>query len=98
TKPACEDEIRRANPDIILHIGAYTNVDQAERDPEQAHAVNAKGTRWVSQAAKAVKARLVYLSTDYVFDGMKTSPYHEQDPPHPPNHDGLSQNGREQHA
>ncbi len=57
TKPACEDEIRRANPDIILHVGAYTNVDQAERDPEQAHAVNAQGTRWVAQAAKAVKAR-----------------------------------------
>jgi len=96
TKPACEDEIRGANPDIILHVGAYTNVDQAERDPEQAHAVNAKGTRWVAQAAKAVKARLVYLSTDYVFDGMKTSPYHEQDQPHPLNQYGLSKYDGEQ--
>jgi len=96
TNPACEDEIRRANPDTILHVGAYTSVDQAERDPEQAHAVNARGTRRVAQAAKALNARLIYLSTDYVFDGMKTSPYHEQDQPQPLNHYGLSKYEGEQ--
>ena len=96
TNPACEDEIRRANPDTILHFGAYTSVDQAERDPEQAHAVNARGTRRVAQAAKALNARLIYLSTDYVFDGMKTSPYHEQDQPQPLNHYGLSKYEGEQ--
>jgi len=96
TNPVCEDEIRRANPDIILHVGAYTSVDQAEREPEQAHAVNARGTRWVAQAAKALNARLIYLYTDYVFDGMKTSPYHEQDQPHPLNQYGLSKYEGEQ--
>ncbi len=96
TNPACEDQIRCASPDIILHVGAYTNVDQAERDPARAHAVNAQGTRWVAQAAKAVNARLVYVSTDYVFDGTKGSPYHEQDEPHPLNHYGLSKHEGEQ--
>ncbi|HET8722139.1 MAG TPA: dTDP-4-dehydrorhamnose reductase [Nitrospira sp.] len=90
TNPACEDEIRRAKPELILHAGAYTNVDQAERDPEQAHAVNAQGTSWVAQAAKALNARLVYVSTDYVFDGTKASPYVEEDPPHPLNEYGRS--------
>jgi dTDP-4-dehydrorhamnose reductase len=90
TNPACEDEITRANPDIILHVGAYTNVDQAEHDPQQAHAVNAQGTRRVAQAAKTLKARLIYVSTDYVFDGTKASPYLEQDPPHPLNQYGQT--------
>ena len=96
TNPACEDQVRRANPDIIVHVGAYTNVDQAERYPERAHAVNAQGTRRVAQAAKAVKARLIYVSTDYVFDGTKTSPYHEQDQPHPLNCYGRSKYEGEQ--
>jgi dTDP-4-dehydrorhamnose reductase len=96
TNPACEEEIAGAKPDIILHAGAYTNVDQAERDPQQAHAVNAQGTMRVAQAAKTLKARLIYVSTDYVFDGMKASPYHEQDHPHPLNQYGLSKHGGEQ--
>ena len=90
TSPACEEEIARANPEVILHVGAYTNVDQAERDPRQAHAVNAQGTRRVAQAAKILNARLIYVSTDYVFDGTKASPYHEQDQPHPLNQYGQS--------
>ena len=96
TSPACEDHIRGASPDIIFHVGAFTNVDQAERDPERAHAVNAQGSRRVAQAAKAVKARLIYVSTDYVFDGSKTSPYTEQDQPHPLNHYGRSKYEGEQ--
>ena len=96
TNPACGDQIRAANPHIILHLGAYTNVDQAERDSELARAVNAQGTQWVAQAAKAVNARLLYVSTDYVFDGTKTSPYHEEDTPHPLNQYGLSKYEGEQ--
>jgi len=96
TNPACGDQIREAKADIILHLGAYTNVDQAERDSELAYAVNAQGTERVAQAAKAVNARLVYVSTDYVFDGTKRSPYHEQDQPHPLNHYGLSKYKGEQ--
>lgn len=96
SNPACKEQIRQANPDIILHVAAYTHVDQAEREPEKAHTVNAQGTRWMAQAAKAINARLVYVSTDYVFDGTKTSPYHEQDQPHPLNHYGLSKYEGEQ--
>jgi dTDP-4-dehydrorhamnose reductase len=96
TNPACEEQIRRVRPDVILHAGAYTNVDQAEREPERAHAVNAQGTRWVAQAAKAVEARLIFVSTDYVFDGMKTTPYHERDEPRPLNQYGLSKYEGEQ--
>ena len=96
TNPECGKQIREAKPDIILHLGAYTNVDQAERDSELAHAVNARGTRWVAQAAQAVKARLIYVSTDYVFDGTKRSPYTEQDQPHPLNQYGLSKYEGEQ--
>lgn len=94
--PASESQIREAKPDIILHVGAYTNVDQAEREPERAYAVNAQGTRRVAQAAQAATARLIYVSTDYVFDGTKTSPYDEQDTPHPLNHYGRSKYEGEQ--
>ncbi len=96
TSPVCEEQIRQARPDIILHAGAYTNVDQAEREPARAHAVNGQGTRWVAQAAKAVEARLIFVSTDYVFDGTKTTPYHEQDEPRPLNQYGLSKYEGEQ--
>jgi dTDP-4-dehydrorhamnose reductase len=96
TSPACADQIQAARPDIIIHAGAYTNVDQAERDPKTAHAVNAQGTLLVAQAAQAVRARVIYLSTDYVFDGTKTTPYQEQDRPHPLNQYGLSKYEGEQ--
>ena len=96
TTSACADQIRRARPDIILHAGAYTNVDQAEREPERARAVNAQGTRWVAQAANDVNARLLYVSTDYVFDGTKMGPYEEQDEPHPINQYGRSKYEGEQ--
>jgi dTDP-4-dehydrorhamnose reductase len=96
TSRACGEQIRQARPDIILHAGAYTNVDQAEREPERARAVNAQGTRWVAEAAHALEARLIFVSTDYVFDGLKTTPYHEQDEPRPVNAYGLSKYEGEQ--
>jgi dTDP-4-dehydrorhamnose reductase len=96
TNPACEEQIHAARPDIIIHAGAYTNVDQAERDPEKAHAVNAQGTLRVAEAAEAARARLIYVSTDYVFDGTKTVPYQEQDRPRPLNQYGLSKYEGEQ--
>ena len=96
TNSACKDQIREAHPNIVFHLGAFTNVDEAERDPVRAHAVNAQGTRRVAEAAKAIKARLIYVSTDYVFDGTKTSPYTELDRPHPVNHYGRSKYDGEQ--
>ena len=63
----------------VINCAAYTDVDGAESDPERAHAVNADGARNVAEAA----ARVVYVSTDYVFDGSKTGPYVESDPVNP---------------
>jgi dTDP-4-dehydrorhamnose reductase len=70
-------------PDIIIHGGAYTAVDAAESDPEGARAVNAGGTRAVARAAAALGARLVYISTDYVFGGTRGEPYPEDHPTAP---------------
>jgi dTDP-4-dehydrorhamnose reductase len=70
-------------PDVIVHAAAYTNVDQAEIDREIALQVNETGTRHIAGAAKRHHARLMHISTDYVFDGTKTTPYTEEDPPCP---------------
>ena len=65
----CESQIVAARPSVILHVGGYTNVDGAEREPDRAMAVNAQGTEFVARAASTLNARLIYVSTDYVFDG-----------------------------
>jgi dTDP-4-dehydrorhamnose reductase len=96
TDPGCEDQIRCADPAVILHVGAYTNVDGAEREPDRADAVNAQGARYVAQAAYALRARLLYLSTDYVFDGTSTRPYKEDDKPNPVNRYGQTKYAGEQ--
>jgi dTDP-4-dehydrorhamnose reductase len=85
-----ESQIVAARPSVILHVGAYTNVDGAEREPVRAMTVNAKGTVFVARAAATLNARLIYLSTDYVFDGTKSTPYREEDVPHPINVYGQS--------
>lgn len=72
-------ELSRAEWDLVLHTAAWTDVDGAEADPQGAAAVNVGGT---AQAA-ALRAPLVTYSTDYVFDGRKTSPYLESDAPNP---------------
>lgn len=88
--PACEDQVREARPEVVIHAAAYTDVDGAEREPDQAMAVNALGTERVARAAAARGARLVYISTDYVFDGRKREPYEEADRPNPLNVYGKS--------
>ena len=98
TDPSCEAQILTARPEVILHAGAYTNVDGAEREPDRARAVNVQGTTFVARAAEALQARLVYVSTDYVFDGGKKTPYTEADAPHPLNQYGLSKYEGEQAA
>ncbi len=85
-----ESQIVAARPSAILHVGAYTNVDGAEREPDRAMAVNAQGTVFVARAAAMLNARLIYVSTDYVFDGTKSTPYCEEDEPHPINVYGQS--------
>ena len=77
-------------PELVFHGAAYTNVDGCERDPDLAHKVNALGTWIVASAAEAVGAALVVISTDFVFDGTKKSPYTEFDAPNPLSHYGAS--------
>lgn len=77
------DNIICAKPDIIIHTAAKTNVDDCEINPDEAYKINAQGTENVAKAAKESKAAIIYLSTDYVFDGEKALPYKEDDAPDP---------------
>ena len=70
---------RRTRPEWILLTAAYTDVDGSEREPEAAYAVNAKGTENVARSARKYGAKLMYVSTDYVFDGQGTRPYEASD-------------------
>ncbi len=70
-------------PDAVINCAAYTNVDGAESDPDGAGAVNAAGAGYLAEAAAAAGAWIVHVSTDYVFDGNKTSAYVESDPTGP---------------
>ena len=87
--------IAAARPDWVLHLAAYTKVDDAEREPEVAAAVNIAGTMFVAGGARAAGARLLYMSTDYVYDGEKLGPYVEDDPPRPISAYGRSKLGGE---
>ncbi len=69
-----------ARPDVVIHAAAYTDVDGAEANPDRAYAVNAGGSRNVAHGATKASARLVAISTDYVYDGTKPTPYVEDDP------------------
>jgi dTDP-4-dehydrorhamnose reductase len=77
-------------PELVLHGGAYTAVDLCETDVDGAYSVNAIGTRHVAEASAAVGAHMVYVSTDYVFDGTGTRPYRESDAPCPTSVYGMS--------
>ncbi|MFM7093832.1 MAG: dTDP-4-dehydrorhamnose reductase [Actinomycetota bacterium] len=77
-------------PDWILHGAAWNAVDACEADPDRAEAVNGGGTRNLVAAAERVGARVLYVSTDYVFDGSKTGPYLESDVPNPQSVYGAS--------
>ena len=83
-------KITSINPDTIIHAAAYAQVDNCENDKEQAFAVNATGSENVAIAAKLCQAKMIYISTDYVFDGKKTTPYLEEDITNPINIYGKS--------
>lgn len=70
-------------PEVIIHAAAMTNVDGCELDPATAYRINALGTQSVALLAQRTGAVLCYVSTDYVYDGRKGSPYWEWDPPNP---------------
>lgn len=77
-------------PQYVLHTAAFTNVDRCEIEAEKAALVNSTGTENVALACKSVNAKLVYFSTDYVFDGAKSSSYIETDRTNPVNVYGRS--------
>jgi dTDP-4-dehydrorhamnose reductase len=88
--------VEAIRPDVIVHCAAWTAVDGCEADPDRAFATNALGTRHLAEAARRHRAHLVYISTDYVFDGRSARPYLEWDVPHPQSVYGRSKLGGEQ--
>jgi dTDP-4-dehydrorhamnose reductase len=82
--------IKSYKPDVVVHCAAYTAVDKAEDEKELCHAVNVLGTKYVAEACKEIDAKMVYISTDYVFDGEKEEPYEVDDEPNPINYYGLT--------
>jgi dTDP-4-dehydrorhamnose reductase len=69
-------------PDFIIHTAAFTNVDLSEKMREDAWKINVKGVEYIAEAARAIDAQIIHISTDYIFDG-KNGPYHENDLPNP---------------
>jgi len=77
------ETIGRIRPGLIVNAAAYTAVDQAEKEPSLAQAINSDAPEIMAEEGKKIGASLVHYSTDYVFDGTKNAPYLEDDPPHP---------------
>ena len=80
---AARSAIGSVVPDIIINCAAYNAVDAADEEPTRALAANAYAVRTLARIATELKAMLVHYSTDFVFDGRTSRPYHEDDPPHP---------------
>jgi dTDP-4-dehydrorhamnose reductase len=98
TDPMVGEKIAAPRPNLVIHAAGYTDVDGCERNPGTAFTVNAQGTRHVAEGAAKANARLIYISTDYVFDGKKTEPYTERDHVNPLNVYGRSKLAGEEEA
>lgn len=89
-----ELQVRRVisdvKPDYVIHCAAYTNVDKAEEEAEIAELVNAKSAEYIAKACNSNNAIMIYISTDYVFDGTKKTPYVPEDTTNPTGAYGLS--------
>jgi dTDP-4-dehydrorhamnose reductase len=83
-------EIGKLRPDAVLNLAAFTDVDGCESQRERAFSVNAQGAENIARASEAAGAKLIHLSTDYVFDGNSPIPYKEEASPHPLNVYGES--------
>jgi|ERR1700674_1628453 len=88
--------VREIKPKLIVNAAAYTAVDQAEKEPQGAMAINGTAPGILAEEAKRLGAAMVHYSTDYVFDGTKAAPYTEEDAPNPINIYGKSKLAGEQ--
>ena len=83
------DNVRKVltenKPDYVIHLAAYTNVDKAEEDEKTAYKINAEGTKNLAKTCKELDITIIYISTDYVFDGTKKGKYLPLDTPNPQN-------------
>lgn len=91
------DQVERLAPDVIIHSAALTDVDRCEREKDLAYKMNVEGTRIIAAAAKKVGSFLIYISTDYVFDGERGM-YREDDRPNPISYYGYSKLQGEQYC
>ena len=89
-KAACEKVITESNVDAVIHCAAYTAVDLAEDNVEVCMKVNAEGTRNIAEVCKKLDIKMMYISTDYVFDGEGTRPWEPDDERAPLNVYGQS--------
>lgn len=91
---SCKDVVKRVlaemRPEVVINAAAYTAVDRAESEPDRAYAVNAHAAACVAEAATAVHARVIHVSTDFVFPGRQGTPYRPEDTPEPLNVYGHS--------
>ena len=90
------ERLERERPDAIINAAAYTAVDKAESEPQQARWINSEGPGHLAALARENGARLVHLSTDFVFDGHASSPYRPEAPTHPLSVYGSSKRDGEQ--
>jgi dTDP-4-dehydrorhamnose reductase len=88
--PSVYEFIQEMKPDAIIHCAAYTAVDKAEEDKVNCWKVNVEGTSHLANAAKEIAAKFMYISTDYVFDGLGKVPFIETDVPNPIGFYGLT--------
>lgn len=82
---AVDAAVKDIHPDMVINCAAYTSVDKAEEEPEKAELINASGTENLAKICGKLDIPLIYISTDYVFDGTKKSPYTADDEPNPLN-------------
>lgn len=89
-----EEQVKRVifnyNPDVVIHCAAYTAVDKAEDEKEKCYTVNVLGTKYVAEVCREINAKMVYISTDYVFDGEGDQPFEVTDKPNPINYYGQT--------
>lgn len=89
-KKQVKEIITKFKPNVVIHCAAYTSVDRAEDEKEICFKVNVLGTKNVAEVCKEIDAKLVYISTDYVFDGEGNRPFEVTDKPNPINYYGLT--------